>query len=86
MDIKRGNGATKYGPGVAIELTGDEVATAIAAYLVAHNIHVDGPRTISVDGQLLKRHRVFVDPSGFVIANRVKFDGRGEQPTRPEGE
>lgn len=31
MNIGFGKGMTKYGPGVAIELTGDEVATAIFA-------------------------------------------------------
>lgn len=66
MEIGYGKGTTEYGPGVAIELTGDEVATAIAAYLVAHNVHVSGPRTITVNGELCEKGRVYVDPSGFV--------------------
>jgi len=53
-----------------IELTGDEVATAIDAYLVAHNVHVSGPRTIRVNGELCKTGLVYVDPSGF-----VNYDG-----------
>lgn len=77
MKVKYGHGTTEYGPGVSIELTGDEVATAIDAYLVAHGIHVDGPRTIRVNGELCKSGRVYVDPSGFVIADGEKFDGRG---------
>jgi hypothetical protein len=77
MDVSYGNGKTKYGPGVAIELTGDEVATAISAYLVAHGIYVNGARTIRVNGELCESGRVYVDPSGFVIFNGEKLDGRG---------
>lgn len=77
MEIKYGEGQTKYGPGVSIELTGSEVATAIDAWLVAHGVHVSGPRTISVNGELCKTGHVYVDPSGFVIADGKKFDGRG---------
>jgi hypothetical protein len=77
MIVKRGNGTTKYGPGVSIELTGDEVATAIDAYLVAHGVHVSGSRTIRVNDGLCKTGRVYVDPEGFVIADGVKTDGRG---------
>lgn len=40
MIVRNGSGKTEYGPGVEIELTGDEVATAIAAYLVSHGVHV----------------------------------------------
>lgn len=36
MEVKYGKGKTQYGPGVSIDLTGDEVVTAIDAYLVAH--------------------------------------------------
>lgn len=31
-----------------VTLTGDEIATAIDAYLVAHRVYVGGPRTITV--------------------------------------
>lgn len=78
MKVKYGEGRTKYGPGVHIELTGDEVATAIDAWLTAHNVYVSGPRTISVNGALCEAGRVYVDPSGFVItAEGWKFSGRG---------
>lgn len=77
MEIKYGNGSTEYGPGLSIELTGDEVATAIAAYLTAHNVIVDGPRTVTVNGELCYEGRVYVDPSGVVISNGVRISGRG---------
>ena len=79
MNIKYGNGSTKYGPGVLIELDGNEVATAIDAYLVAHGIHVNGPRTISVNDERCGHGQVYVDPSGFVItADGEKMSGRGK--------
>jgi len=77
MDIKHGNGKTEFSPGVEINLSGDEVATAIDAYLVAHGIHVDGARTVAVNGELCKGGRVYVDPSGFVISDGIKTSGRG---------
>lgn len=77
MNVDFGDGRTKYGPGVLIELTGSEVATAIDAWLVAHNIYVDGPRTIRVNGELCAGGEVYVDPSGFVIADGKKISGRG---------
>jgi hypothetical protein len=77
MEIQYGEGKTKFGPGVSIELTGDEVATAISAWLVAHGVHYSGPRTITVNGELCQKGHIYVDPSGFVIADGEKFDGRG---------
>jgi hypothetical protein len=77
MEVKFGGGTTKYGPGVSIELTGDDVATAIYAYLVAHGIHVQGPRTVTVNGELCEVGKVYVDPSGFVVADGEHFSGRG---------
>lgn len=79
MKVKYGKGKTQYGPGVSIDLTGDEVATAIDAYLVAHGIHVNGPRTIRIKGELCGKTHVYVDPSGFVIADGEKFSGRGPE-------
>jgi hypothetical protein len=76
-EVKSGGGTTKYGPGVEVTLTGDEVATAIDAFLVAHGIHVSGPRTITVNGELIAAGSVYVDPSGFVISSGEKYDGRG---------
>lgn len=77
MIVKHGEGSTEYGPGVSIELTGDEVATAINAWLVAHGIHASGPRTVTVNGVLCEAGRVYVDPSGFVVADGKKTSGRG---------
>lgn len=77
MKVTPGEGATEYGPGVIIDLTGDEVATAIDAWLVAQSVHVSGPRTTTVNGELCEWGRVRVDPSGFVIAEGKKFSGRG---------
>ena len=77
MKIRHGGGKTEFGPGINIELSGSEVATAIDAYLVAHNVYVSGPRTISVNGELCNEGQVYVDPSGFVITNGKKVSGRG---------
>ncbi len=77
MNIKHGNGPTEYGPGVSIELTGAEVATAIDAWLVAHGVYVSGPRTVTVNGNLCESGHIYVDPSGFAIADGVRISGRG---------
>jgi hypothetical protein len=75
--VKMGNGKTEFGPGVEVTLTGDEVARAIDAFLVTHGIHVSGPRTIGVNGELCVAGSIYVDPSGFVISHGKKYDGRG---------
>lgn len=78
MDIKFGKGTTVYGPGVSINLSGDEVALAITAWLVAHSLHINGPRTIMVNGELCKKAHVYVDPSGFVMSPEShRWNGRG---------
>lgn len=77
MIVKYGSGTTQYGPGISIELEGDDIATAIDAYLVAHNVVINGPRTITVNGDLCKHGNVYVDPSGFVVCSGTKFSGRG---------
>lgn len=77
MDIKFGNGSTKFGPGVSIDMSGDEVALAITAWLVGQGIHISGPRTVRVNGGLCADGHVYVDPSGFVIADGAHFSGRG---------
>lgn len=80
MEIQKGAGCTRYGPGISIRLSGDEVAMAIAAYLVAHGIHVKGPRTIRVNGELCENGNVYVDPSGFVVSEGIRYNGStGEQ-------
>lgn len=77
MKIKKGKGTTEYGKGVEIKLTGDEVATAIDAYLVARGVSVSGPRTITVNGELCEEGEIYIDPSGFCIDKKgKKFDGR----------
>lgn len=79
MKVKYGKGKTKYGTGVDIKLTGNEVAMAIYTYLTAHNIHVRGPATIRVNGELCKKGEIYVDPSGFVVAKGKKYSGRGKE-------
>jgi len=76
MKVRKGKGTTEFGPGVDVLLTGREVATAIDAYLVAHNVYVSGPRTMTVNGDLCKLGKVYVDPSGFVINRGIKVSGR----------
>lgn len=79
MKIDYGKGKTEYGPGVEIKLSGNEVARAISAYLVARGVHVDGPRTITVNGELCDYGRIYVDPSGFLIDKKGnKWSGRGK--------
>lgn len=78
MIVKLGEGRTQYGPGISIELTGAEVATAIDAWLVANDIRVNGPRTITVNGELCERGRIYVDPSGSVAVEGHDVFGRPE--------
>jgi hypothetical protein len=77
VEVKFGLGPTEYGPGVSIKLNGDEVATAIDAYLVSHGIYIRGPRTITVNGDLCDLGHVYVDPSGFVMYDGQRWNGRG---------
>lgn len=77
MKVKYGKGKTKYGPGVSIKLSGVDVALAIYAYLVAHNIHASGPATITVNRELCKEGHVYVDPSGRVVSMGKEYSGRG---------
>jgi hypothetical protein len=65
---------TKYGTAVRIELSGNDVATAIDAWLVAKRVVVVGPRTISVNGELCSSGLVYVDPSGYVLRRGVKIE------------
>ena len=72
MEIKVGGTAIAYKDssgivrGVALVLTGDEVADAIDMYVLSRGIKVNGPRTVSVNGVLCKEGLVYVDPSGSV--------------------
>lgn len=79
MEVRYGPGITEFGPGVQIEMTGDEVATAIDAYLVAHGICVRGPRTVTVNGELCESGEIYIDPTGFVIHGGERISGRGPE-------
>lgn len=78
-DVKYGNGKTEYGPGVLITLSGEEMAKAVMLWLHSQDVIVRGPATIRYDGEFLQDNlaTVYVDPSGFVIADDQKFSGRG---------
>lgn len=76
--VKIGNGTTEFGPGVEVTLTGGEVATAVDAFLVAHGVHVSGPRTVRVNGEFCVVGSIYVDPCGFVISSGKKYSGRGQ--------
>lgn len=75
--VEMGDGKTEFGPGVEVTLTGGEVAVAIYAYLVAHDVYVSGPRTVRVNGGLCEAGSIYVDPSGFVVSGGKKYSGRG---------
>jgi hypothetical protein len=77
MNIQIGNGKTEFGPGVQIDLTGDEIATAVYAFLMSHNVIISGAATIRVNGELIENGEMYVDPSGYVIADGTKYSGRG---------
>lgn len=79
MEINFGKGKTEYGTGVQIDLTGNEVASAIYTYLKAHDVHIDGPATVSVNGELCEFVGVYVDPSGRVVAKGEGWNGRGHK-------
>jgi hypothetical protein len=78
MKVRFGKGKTDYGPGVQVDLTSDEVAIAIDAYLVAHEVYVFGPRTVTVNGKLCDKGMVYVDPSGFVMSDGKRYCGNGD--------
>ncbi|MEE8151307.1 MAG: hypothetical protein V3T43_06285 [Nitrosomonadaceae bacterium] len=78
MKIEFGNGSPEYGPGVRIELDGDELAHAITTYLHAHNVLTFGPRSVRVNGERCEQASVYVDPSGHVMAGGKRWTGRGE--------
>jgi hypothetical protein len=78
MDIQTGRGKTEFGPGVDISLSGDEVATAIDAWLVAQGVCVCGPRTVTVNGELCETGHIYVDPSGSVVYRGDRYRGDRE--------
>jgi len=69
MEIVKGRGVSVCGAGVSIKLTGDELASAIRDYLVAHNVHINGASTVIVNSYKCINAEVYVDPSGFVIGH-----------------
>ena len=77
MEIDYGDGKTEYGTGIDIDLSGEELAIAIEAYLVAHDCHISGPRTIRVNGELCEEAHIYVDPLGFVVCGGERLSGRG---------
>jgi hypothetical protein len=83
MKVSLGSGKTEYGAGVDITLKGKDVAKAIMAYLVAHGIHVEGARTITVNGELCEFGNIYVDPSGYVIHKGKKYDGSNQKQASP---
>lgn len=76
MIIKKGNGKTKYGKGIDIKLSGEEVALAIDSYLYSHGIYIEGAATIRVNDNFCKFGSVYVDPSGSIIFKGKKISGR----------
>lgn len=77
MEIKHANSTSIYGPGVEINLTSSELVTAIESYLTAHNVYIHGARTTYVNESMCESARVYIDPSGFVMKNGVRYSGRG---------
>ena len=86
MRVDYGKGKTGWGPGIGIDLTGDEVAIAIDAFLVAHGVYVNGPRTITINGELCEWGHVYVDPIGFVVHNGKRMDGGSSNNATPHAE
>lgn len=81
MEIEYGPGVAEDGPGVSITLSGEEVALAIHAWLVARDVIIRGPSSITVNGQRCERGHIDVDPSGQVIAAGERFSGCGPGKT-----
>lgn len=76
MRIKKGKGTTEFGKGINIKLTGSEIATAIYTYLTAHDVHIQGAATIRINDELIAKGSVYIDPSGYVVSNGKKYNGR----------
>lgn len=68
MIVKYGEGRTEYGPGVSIELTGGEVATAIDAWLDAY--------PVSAQGKEMKVTMTYRDESEALRARVVDLEAR----------
>ena len=79
MEVKYGNGKTNHGPGIQINLDGNEVALAIMSYLKSHDVHVNGPQTITVNGEMIEYGGIYVDPSGLVVSKGKVYSGNGSR-------
>ncbi len=77
MKIKHSKKNTEYGTGIEINLSADEVAMAIDAWVTSQNVEISGSRTVTVNGSSCKNARIFVDPSGYVVHNGIKISGTG---------
>jgi len=80
MEISLGNGKTKYGTGVQIDLTGEDLTNAIYQYLEKNDVYVDGAATIRVDGELCRdiTAGMYVDPSANVTHLNKRYLGSGK--------
>lgn len=76
MIIKKGDGKSKYGAGIDIKLSGEEIALAIDSYLYSHGIYIEGAATIRVNNDFCKFGSVYVDPSGNIIYKGKRISGR----------
>ena len=77
MKIKYGKEIT--GVGVDIELTGDEIASAIIKYISSRKVTTHGPITVSVNGHLCLEGKIHVFSPGFVIHKGIKYIGTCEE-------
>ena len=68
-----------YGPSVSVELSGNEVALAIMAYLVARDVHVCGPQTIRVNGEIITGGSLYVGPSGYLIKGGSAYPTKAKE-------
>ena len=76
MKIKKGKGTSECGAGIDIQITGNELAHAIHTFLYSKNVYIDGASTVRVNGEMCESASVYVDPSGSVIKNGVRRNGR----------
>ncbi len=80
MKIKKGKGTSEFGKGVEIKLSAKDVCLAIEAYLVTKNIHYSGSRTMTINGELIKKGSVYIDPAATLVAKNKGWDCRkGEE-------
>lgn len=77
MKLDYGKGKTEFGPGVLIQLTGNELCRAIDAFIKDKGLEVKGPRTVRIAGHAATGASVYVDPAGLVIHKGKKYSGRG---------